>query len=68
MIKETTYYEVVCDKCGRLLELDGEFRWRSIDDAHDAMSECYWEERKSGHIYCDECLEILDYISLNLDD
>lgn len=67
MIKETTSYEVVCDHCGRQLELDMEFHWRSLDDAYDAMSECGWKERKDGYIYCDECLEILDEISANFD-
>lgn len=69
MIKEITSYEIVCDHCGRQLELDAETHWRSLDDAYDVMSECGWkEERKSGYIYCDECLEILDEISLNFDD
>lgn len=32
MIKEATYYEVICDKCGERLCLDEVTAWQSEED------------------------------------
>lgn len=37
MIKEATYYEVICDKCGERLCLDNITAWESEEDAKDAL-------------------------------
>lgn len=57
MIKETTYYEVICDKCGERLEIDGVTAWESAEDAEDAMNYADWQETDTERVYCSACLE-----------
>lgn len=57
MIKEATYYEVICDKCGERLDIDGMTAWQSEDEAEDALNYAGWQEMESGRVYCDNCLD-----------
>lgn len=57
MIKEATYYEVICDHCGERLDLDGVTAWESYEDAEDAMEYAGWEKMESERCYCDACLD-----------
>lgn len=57
MIKETTYYEVICDKCGERLCLDNITAWESEEDAKDALDYVGWQEMESGRVYCGACLD-----------
>lgn len=57
MIKETTYYEVVCDKCGERLEIDGVTAWQSEEEAEDALNYADWQETDTERVYCNACLE-----------
>lgn len=56
MIKEATYYEVICDKCGERMCLDGITAWESEEDAKEALDYVGWQEMESGRVYCDACL------------
>lgn len=71
MIKETTYYEVICDKCGERLSIDSITAWESEEEAEDALNYAGWQEMESGRVYCDACLDSGDIIfgeSNNEDD
>lgn len=57
MIKETTYYEVICDKCGERLCIDTTTAWESEEEAEDALNYAGWQEMESGRVYCDDCLD-----------
>ena len=57
MIKEVTYYEVICDKRGERLCLDEVTAWQSEEDAKDALDYAGWQEMESGRVYCDDCLD-----------
>lgn len=57
MIKEATYYEVICDKCGERLCLDDITAWESEEDAKDALDYVGWQEMESGRVYCVACLD-----------
>lgn len=57
MIKEVSYFEVHCDKCGCSLELDGITAWCDEDEAQDAMNYAGWEQHESERVYCDACIE-----------
>ena len=57
MIKETTYYEVICDACGERLDVDGMTAWETAEDAADALDYAGWQEMESEYVYCDQCLD-----------
>lgn len=57
MIKEATYYEVHCDKCGERLDIDGMTAWETADDASDAIDYANWQEMESGRVYCAGCID-----------
>lgn len=57
MIEEKEYYEVICDKCGERLSLDGITAWQSEEDASDALNYCDWKEESNGHICCSSCAD-----------
>lgn len=57
MIEETTYYEVVCDRCGCTLDVDEQTAWRTEREARKVMKRYGWAELKSGHTYCSGCID-----------
>lgn len=65
MIQETIYFEVVCDKCGERLELDGITAWDAAEDAEDAANYAEWttyEDNKGTRVLCDTCADTgIDY-------
>lgn len=57
MIKETTYYEVICDQCSERLDLDGTTAWESEEDAKEALDYAGWQEMQDGKVYCESCAD-----------
>lgn len=57
MIKEATYYEVVCDHCGEKLSIEGVCAWETEEEALEAANYAGWQEKQDDTIICDSCLE-----------
>lgn len=56
MIIPARYYEVHCDRCNDLLDIDGTIPWRTEDEADDALRTYGWQRQPSGKVICDQCL------------
>lgn len=64
MIQETTYYEIICDKCGERLTLDAISAWQTEEEAADVIGYCDWQETEDGKVYCPCCADSeIDYVS-----
>lgn len=62
-VREVTFYQVVCDRCGAIAQEGGEYaawatRQAAVDEAHDAMWLCgEWDEVEQAGHWCDDCTE-----------
>lgn len=59
MIKPVTMYSVVCDRCGKTFEADGNIAWTDPPSARFYALESEWIEIGCKH-YCPECYEYND--------
>lgn len=59
MIKPVTMYSVVCDRCGKTFEADGNIAWTDPPSARFYALESEWVEIGDKH-YCPNCYEFDD--------
>lgn len=59
MIKPVTMYSVVCDRCGKAFEADGNIAWTDKPSARFYALESKWAEIGNKH-YCPDCYEFDD--------
>ena len=59
MIKEVTYYDIICDRCGKSLIDESETCYPDKDSAEMFAEESGWQEIGDKH-YCPDCYELSD--------
>ena len=57
MIKEVTYYDIICDRCGKSLTEESEMRYLDKDIALKFAEQSGWIEI-NGKNYCPDCYEL----------
>ena len=62
MIKPVTMYSVVCDRCGKTFEADGNIAWTDRQSARFYALESEWVEIGDKH-YCPDCYEYDDELN-----
>ena len=61
MIEEVTYYDIICDRCGKSLINESETCYPDKDSALMVAEQSEWLEIGGKH-YCPDCYE-LDYVT-----
>ena len=59
MIKEVTYYDIICDRCGKSLTEESEMCYPDKDSALMVAEQSEWKEISGNH-YCADCYELDD--------
>lgn len=57
MIKEVTYYDIICDRCGKSLTEESEMCYTDKDSALMVAEQSEWKEIGGKH-YCTDCYEL----------
>ena len=57
MIKEVTYYDIICDRCGKSLINESETCYPDKDSALMVAEQSEWR-RIGGKDYCPDCYEL----------
>ena len=57
MIKEVTYYDIICDRCGKSLTNESETCYPDKDSALMVAEQSEWR-RIGGKDYCPDCYEL----------
>ena len=57
MIKEVTYYDIICDRCGKSLINESETCYHDKDSALMVAEQSGWQEIGDKH-YCPDCYEL----------
>ena len=57
MIKEVTYYDIICDRCGKSLTEESETCYPDIYSAVMVAKDSEWLAIGSKH-YCPDCYEL----------
>ena len=57
MIKEVTYYDIICDRCGKSLINESETCYPDKDSALMVAGQSGWMDIKGNH-YCPDCYEL----------
>ena len=59
MIKEVTYYDIICDRCGKSLIDESETCYSDKDSALMVAEQSEWQ-KIGGKDYCPDCYELDD--------
>ena len=59
MIKEVTYYEIICDRCGKSLTQESEMCYPDTESAEMVAIDNEWKKIGGKH-YCADCYELDD--------
>ena len=57
MIKEVTYYDIICDRCGKSLINESEMCYPDTGSAEMVAKDSEWITIGSKH-YCPDCYEL----------
>ena len=57
MIKEMTYYDIICDRCGKSLAEESEMCYPDTNSALMVAEQSGWQEIGDKH-YCPDCYEL----------
>ena len=57
MIKEVTYYDIICDRCGKSLTKESEMCYPDKDSALMVAEQSEWIDINGKH-YCHDCYEL----------
>ena len=57
MIKEVTYYDITCDRCGKSLIDESETCYPDKDSALMVAEQSEWMDINGNH-YCPDCYEL----------
>lgn len=57
MIKEVTYYDIICDRCGKSLTKESEMCFPDTDSALMVAEQSEWK-KIGGKNYCTDCYEL----------
>lgn len=57
MIKEVTYYDIICDRCGKSLTNESETCYPDKDSALMVAEQSEWIDINGKH-YCPDCYEL----------
>ena len=57
MIKEMTYYDIICDRCGKSLINESETCYPDKDSALMVAEQSEWMDINGNH-YCPDCYEL----------
>ena len=57
MIKEVTYYDIICDSCGKSLTEESETCYPDKDSALMVAEQSEWMDINGNH-YCPDCYEL----------
>ena len=57
MIKEVTYYDIICDRCGKSLINESETYYPDKDSALTVAEQSGWMDI-NGKDYCPDCYEL----------
>ena len=57
MIKEVTYYDIICDRCGKSLIDESKTCYPDKDSALMVAKQSEWQKIGSKH-YCPDCYEL----------
>ena len=57
MIKEVTYYDIICDLCGKSLINESETCYPDKDSALMVAEQSEWMDINGNH-YCPDCYEL----------
>ena len=57
MIKEVTYYDIICDRCGKSLIRESETCYPDKDSAEMVAKDSEWITIVGKH-YCPDCYEL----------
>ena len=57
MIKEVTYYDIICDRCGKSLTNESETCYTDKDSALMVAEQSEWIDINGKH-YCPDCYEL----------
>ena len=59
MIKEVTYYDIICDRCGKSLTKESEMCYPDTESAEMVAMDNEWKKIGGKH-YCADCYELDD--------
>lgn len=59
MIEEVTYYDIICDRCGKSLTEESEMCYPDKHSALMVAEQSEWKEISGNH-YCSDCYELDD--------
>ena len=59
MIKEVTYYDIICDRCGKSLTKESEMCYPDTESAEMLAMDNEWKKICGKH-YCADCYELDD--------
>ncbi|MGN1156785.1 MAG: hypothetical protein ACI4TK_11455 [Agathobacter sp.] len=57
MIKELTYYDIICDRCGKSLTEERGDCYTDTNSAEMVALQSEWKEINGKH-YCSDCYEV----------
>ena len=57
MIKEVTYYDIICDRCGKSLAKESEMCYPDTESAEMVAIDTEWK-KICGKRYCADCYEL----------
>ena len=57
MIKKVTYYDIICDRCGKSFSEESEMCYTDKDSALMVAEQSEWREIGGKH-YCPDCYEL----------
>ena len=57
MIKEVTYYDIICDRCGKSLTKESEMCYPDNESAEMVAEQSEWKKIGSKH-YCPGCYKL----------
>lgn len=57
MIKEITYYDIICDSCGKSLTKESDMCYPDTESAEMVAMNAEWK-KISGKHYCSDCYEL----------
>ena len=60
MIKEVTYYDIICDRCGKSFTEESETCYPDTDSGLLVARQSGWLYTNDGHHYCPDCHTLND--------
>ena len=60
MIKKVTYYDIICDSCGKSLTEESETCYPDTDSCLLVARQSGWLHTNDGHHYCPDCHTLND--------